>query len=107
MPRAPRKCPAPDCEHRFTGTRNTCPSHGPSPSSRASWSRPERNRRTEAVAAWVARHGWVCPGYQREQHESRDLTAAHSVAVSQGGQRSALTVLCRACNSRQGTAPTR
>jgi hypothetical protein len=57
------------------------------------------------VASWVAVRGWVCPGYERPEHESRDLTAAHSVAVARGGRDSRLSVLCRSCNSRQALNP--
>ena len=93
MPRAPRHC------HRCDRTDQ----HGhPSPTSRASWNRAERERRAAAVQAWVAEHGWTCPGWQRPAHPSRDLTAAHRVAVVNGGTTSPLTVLCRSCNSRQG-----
>ena len=61
----------------------------------------------EAVASCVRVNGWVCPGWERDPHESRDLTAAHSTAVAVGGVGSLLSVLCRSCNSRQGDAPSR
>lgn len=108
MPRAPKKCGAAGCEARVVG-RTYCALHTvPSPSSRADSRVPgERRRRAEAVASWVRVNGWVCPGWERDPHESRDLTAAHSTAVAVGGVRSLLSVLCRSCNSRQGDAPSR
>lgn len=106
MPRAPRRCPVEGCDHRFTGTRNTCPEHSASPTSRASWDRAERRRRILTIQAWVRANGWVCPGYRRGPHPSRDLTAAHTTAVAQGGKHSPLLVLCRPCNSMQGVNPT-
>jgi len=63
----------------------------------------ERQRRKATVNAWVRQHGWVCPGWERDPHPSRDLTAAHATAVAEGGGKGPLTVLCRSCNSRQGT----
>lgn len=63
----------------------------------------EKNRRAAAVAAWVAEHGWWCPGYGRTAHESHDLTADHVEAVAAGGDEGgALGVLCRSCNGRKG-----
>lgn len=51
-----------------------------------------------ARAAWVAEHGWVCAGYQRDPHPSRDLTVDHVTARDD----SELAVLCRSCNARKG-----
>lgn len=105
--RAPKKCGRQGCEVRVVA-RTYCPEHSRaplSPSSRAARDPSERRRRSAVVADWVASHGWTCPGYERPAHASRDLTAAHSVAVSTGGRDSALTVLCRSCNSRQSTKP--
>ena len=39
------------------------------------------------IAQHRARYGDVCPGWQREPHEARDLVVDHDVGV-----------LCRACN---------
>lgn len=106
MPRAPKQCAHPGCPERVTA-RTYCNGHTRrSPSSRAANDRAERTRRAKAVAAWVAINGWVCPGWQRPPHESRDLTAAHAAAVATGGKHSPLTVLCRSCNGAQGTKPT-
>ena len=40
--------------------------------------------------AWVQRHGWVCPGWQRLPHASSDLVVDHDVGV-----------LCRTCNAKK------
>lgn len=113
MPRAPKPCGKYGCPRLVTG-RTYCDEHQAettrtarlSPSSLAANERAERARRREAVRAWVSINGWVCPGYQRDPHPSHDLTAAHVVAVARGGTHSPLLVLCRPCNSRQGTTPT-
>lgn len=62
----------------------------------------ERKRRQSAVTAWVARNGWICPGWQRPAHPSHDLTADHLVPVARGGADGPLRVLCRSCNSSRG-----
>lgn len=105
MPRAPKQC-AGGCGARVVA-RTYCPDCiVPSPSSLAAKDPAEKRRRAEAVSAWVATRGWLCPGYRRPAHPSHDLTAAHSTAVVNGGTHSALTVLCRSCNSTQLTKPT-
>lgn len=107
MPRAPKACAASGCDERVTG-RVYCATHmlpNRSPSDRARSSKAERRRRTLAVAAWVAVNGWMCPGWERPEHPSTDLTAAHSIAVSKGGAESPIFVLCRSCNARQGVDP--
>lgn len=63
---------------------------------------PERKRRAQAVADWVAEHGHWCPGYGVPAHPSTDLTADHSLAVAHGGAQGPLDVLCRPCNARKG-----
>lgn len=59
-----------------------------------------------AVARHVQTHGWVCPGWNRPPHPSRDLTADHSTALANGGHPTAPTnlhnVLCRSCNASKG-----
>lgn len=108
MPRAPKKCGRLGCEARVTG-RTYCPDHAkrpPSPSSIAARDPAESARRARAVASWIKHNGHVCSGYERPAHPSRDLTAAHSTAVARGGKDSALTVLCRSCNSRMWTKST-
>lgn len=106
MPRAPKRCGQDGCEARVVG-RTYCPAHArrpASPSSLAARDPAERRRRERAVAAWVFAHGWVCPGWERAAHPSRDLTAAHTIAVARGGSGSRLAVYCRSCNSRMGLA---
>jgi len=89
--------------------RTFCPAHARrplSPSSIAARDPKERFRRAAAVKAHRAYHGDWCPGWEREPHASSDLTAAHALAVANGGTESRLTVLCRSCNARQSTTPT-
>lgn len=63
----------------------------------------ETERRARVVAAYRREHGNVCPGWNREPHESGDLTADHPHAVGAGGsERQPLTVLCRSCNGAKG-----
>jgi hypothetical protein len=110
--RAPKQCGRFGCPELVIA-RTYCDEHlaeyrarHRSPSSRAADDRTERTRRKQAVDAWVAANGWQCPGWRRDPHPSRDLTAAHAVAVARGGGSGPLTVLCRSCNSRQLTTPT-
>jgi hypothetical protein len=106
VPRAPKKCGVTECDERVVG-RSYCRIHSrrpPSPSSIAARSRPEQKRRANVVREWVNQNGWWCPGWRREAHYSRDLTAAHSVAVAFGGTEID-GVLCRSCNSRQNSKP--
>ena len=49
--------------------------------------------------AWVDEHGWLCPGYQRPAHPSRDLTVDHVTAGTTAG---GLAILCRSCNAAKG-----
>lgn len=52
------------------------------------------------VQAWVSLWGWMCPGYLRNPHPSRDLTIDHRrPRVKGGGEGANLRVLCRSCNS--------
>ena len=55
------------------------------------------------IAAWVERNGWICPGYRRLPHYSKDLTIDHRFPRARGGSERAsnLRVLCRSCNSRK------
>lgn len=107
MPRAPKACAANGCDEPTIG-RTYCPAHtlrNLTPTYRDRASKSERRRRADAVDAWVRVNGLVCPGWERPAHESGDLTAAHSTAVAKGGVGSALFVLCRSCNARQGVDP--
>jgi hypothetical protein len=60
---------------------------------RGDW--PELSR--ECIGAHVARHGWWCPGWGVDPHESHDLTTDHVV----DGDPTLLQVLCRGCNTRK------
>lgn len=107
MPRAPKRCGRTGCEVRVIG-KTYCPDHArrpPSKSSIAARDPRERARRKAVVDAWVTANGWVCPGWERPEHPSRDLTAAHKTAVALGGKDSILSVLCRSCNARQALSP--
>lgn len=95
-----RVCAEPGCPTLVTKGR--CQQHRrESPTyTQRDWA--ERKRRAAAVTAWVTVHGWWCPGYQVPAHESHDLTADHTTAVTHGGLEGPLTVMCRTCNSRKG-----
>lgn len=58
---------------------------------------------TAAIAAWVAEHGWICPGWQRAAHAvpAGTLTGDHAVPMAAGGPAlpGHIPVLCRSCNS--------
>lgn len=72
---------------------------------RTGYTHAEKKRRKQAVREHVARHGWVCPGWQRTAHRAYDLTADHVVPVAAGGsQGGPLQVLCRSCNGRKGAS---
>lgn len=62
--------------------------------------------RRKFVEDWIARNGYVCPGYKRPPHASRDLTVEHTRPVADSASytpnTSDWTVLCRSCNSRHG-----
>ena len=62
-------------------------------------------------ARMIARHrgeyGNQCPGYGRNPHPARDLTADHVVPLAAGGASldpGNLAVLCRSCNSTKGAS---
>lgn len=109
MPRARRPCSEPGCPE-VAGPHGRCATHqrereryerATVPTKRTRTTR-ERNRRAAAVSAHRRHHGDVCPGYDRPPHTATDLTADHVHAVADGGSPTgALTVLCRACNSRK------
>ena len=77
------------------------PQRPPAPrSARYSWA--ERKRRADAVTAWIAQHGPVCPGFKVPPHPSTRLSADHVIPRSLGGETGPLTVLCVGCNARRG-----
>ena len=99
---AKRVCAEPGCPCLIaTGSR--CNEHRRESPTGLARTKAERNRRARVVSAWVAEHGWVCPGWQRPEHPSQDLTADHIVPVARGGIDGPLRVLCRSCNATRGT----
>ena len=63
------------------------------------------------VEAWVAVHGWTCPGWHREPHPVRpgDLAADHPEPLVLGGEPLPREpgVLCSSCNARKGLSQRR
>lgn len=54
----------------------------------------------------IRRHGFICPGWQREPHLAASLHADHVVPVAQGGppfDEANVQVLCGECNDRKGS----
>jgi len=102
----PRICPG--CRRAVRGKCPTCDvtRHTVTPKAKdPSYTLRERNRRSDTVAAWVAMHGWVCPGWQRPEHPADDLAADHIIARRLGGpQDGPLQVLCKGCNSAKGAS---
>lgn len=106
-----RPCLEPRCGHVYDTQRERCPKprcprsmRRPSRGQQARIPRSaaERKRRAQAVADWIAAHGYVCPGFNRPPHPSRDLTADHVLPQSLGGVDGPLRVLCRRCNTARG-----
>lgn len=93
--------PCLDCGLPSEGSR--CPGH--ERAHRALRGRAWRTMAKAAIAAHVAEHGYVCPGWQREPHPSTDLTADHGIPLAVGGDPlpAQVTILCRGCNGRKGT----
>lgn len=106
----PRICPG--CRRRVTGKCPSCnaskpPSAPSKPANRIGYGRREADRRNDTVRAWVDRNGWLCPGWKRDAHSAKDLTADHVDPIGLGGPQSgALEVLCKSCNSaKQDSLP--
>jgi 5-methylcytosine-specific restriction endonuclease McrA len=99
--RPQRPCIIGACHHLATPGQARCPYHQQlfDRQARAHLTGPWR-RRSEAIRRdWVAEHGALCVGYQRDAHTVNvgDLTVDHVVARSD----EQLAVLCRSCNSRK------
>lgn len=63
----------------------------------------ERKHKEAAVKWYIDNYGYVCSGYDRPSHPSKDLTADHIVPKFMGGNPlGRLRILCRSCNSRRG-----
>ena len=97
-------CPLHETRPGFAGRFRRMPSH---PIYRtAAW----RRLRKRVVGDWVASHGWVCPGWRRRRHPSRQLAADHVVPLVLGGaplDRANVSVLCASCNARKGLSERR
>jgi 5-methylcytosine-specific restriction protein A len=79
---------------------------------RAHDSYAEQQRRRATVRAWVATHGYVCPGWRRPPHpvdpQRNPLCGDHLHPPGAGGpEHGPLGVLCRRCNSAKGATTTR
>lgn len=83
-----------DCRALIDRTRTRCPrcqATRTAPKRAADAKRYDSQWRAESARvrqAWVAAHGWVCPGWERDAHPSTDLVVDHDVGP-----------LCRRCNS--------
>lgn len=91
-----RRCP----RHRDFGARFRPSSRRPRVYDSPAW----RRLRAEVIADWVARHGWVCPGWRVPAHPARRLVVDHVTPLIAGGaglDRANLRALCVACNSRK------
>jgi 5-methylcytosine-specific restriction enzyme A len=101
--------PCLDCGVPTTGSR--CPTHQRQwilshrgTTTQQGYGRAWRRLAEAAVREHVASHGWLCPGWKRPSHPSRDLTADHPIAKANGGPvlPDQIDVLCRSCNSSKG-----
>lgn len=89
-----------------------CPAHLLRPQSRVlhgtPYTRLHEKIKRQTVAAWVFRHGWVCPGYRVPPHAVRvgglegEHIIPHSLRPDLTYERSNYAVLCRSCNARKG-----
>ena len=94
------RCPTHDVAYR---TQHSARKRDPELDSTA-----HRTLRAATIAAWVEEHGWLCPGWGRKPHPSKDLTLDHLVARAAGGATTPQNagVLCRTCNGRKGARGT-
>ena len=76
------------CEQQRQSKRNQARPHY-----KGDWPTISRRYRAEHVA----RHGWVCPGWDRPPHPSTDLVTDHVNPRDP----TRVQVLCRSCNSRK------
>ena len=65
-----------------------------------------RRLRERVIGEWVARHGWVCPGWRRQQHPvpTGGLTLDHAQPLVLGGAAydpSNVGPLCSSCQARK------
>jgi hypothetical protein len=65
-----------------------------------------RRLRAQAIAAHIARFGYVCAGWGRMPHTAEKFSIDHVIPLSMGGlnELSNFQVLCLGCNQRKGRA---
>jgi hypothetical protein len=113
--------PGMPCPNPTTSANGFCPLHEQRPGFGGRFRRTSPNpvhpsyawrklaKRT--VEAWVATHGWTCPGWRRTSHPVTpgQLAAAHPVGLAMGGEAlpTRVGVLCPPCNARQGLSERR
>lgn len=103
---APRTCIV--CGALCKGSR--CNVHRTRSDSRASGQLDRRHKAITAVviSKWVAEHGWVCPGWQRPEHEvpvgylTGDHIIPRALRPDLAHEISNYGVLCQVCNSKKG-----
>lgn len=104
---APRPCLV--CGVPSDGSR--CPAHQIRPQERETYrpyTRLHYKLKAITVQRWVARYGWVCPGYKRPAHPVRPggLEGEHIIPRSLRPdlmyELSNYSVLCRSCNAHKG-----
>lgn len=100
MAKASHLCP--DCNAVIPGELPRCAQCRRSHDAKRWASKPHlhgdwQTKRDRVKAAWIATHGYWCPGYEVPAHPSQDLTVDHVTNRND----SVLSVLCRSCNSRK------
>ena len=79
--------------------------HGKRPSGGKRTPREWRRKSADTIAAHLAQHGPICPGWDRPPHPvyPDELTLDHPVPrAAGGGHDQDGDVLCRSCNARKG-----
>lgn len=106
----PRPCLEPDCREVVVGAarcdehrraRLRARSHNPMYDD-VRWARLRR----KLIGRHVKRHGYLCPGWQREPHLARTLSVDHITPDTLGGakyEESNLQILCTECNASKGS----
>lgn len=100
--------PCLDCGTPSPKTR--CPEHARAAENRRHnrlYDEPRWRRLSRKVKQrHIRRHGYMCPGYEREAHLAVTLHADHITPVAHGGapfDESNVQVLCGECNDRKGS----
>jgi hypothetical protein len=61
------------------------------------------------IARWVREHGWVCPGWERPEHDvppgglTGDHIISRKIRPDLANNPENYTVLCQRCNSAKGS----